>query len=582
MKKLIVLLLGVSLLGCKTTEKQENNPYTAKGGKIYGGTLYLNENDPTESLFPLHISDAVSARISSQVYEGLFKLNPLTLSVEKCLVSDYSIDSTHTLYTFTLKDSVFFHDSECFDKKIGRQLVADDIIFCFQQLCTYSERNHAFSVFHELVQGADEFYKQSKLGKTATSSISGIKKLDKLTFSIQLKHPSTLFTSILSEHQTYIYPKEYLLYSLDENMEKEVGTGPFTLSKVIRSSEPSLVFKRNPKYHMKDKLGNSLPFIDVVHYNFIEDKHSELDTFVNMSTDLINKLPTDLLFALHKHKDSVAFSHDIEEISEMSLDLIGFNCKSSIYSNHNLRKALAFVFDKKKIVERALDGNASEYGKYGITPPTFLMHDNYPVNDIRCPAFNEDSAKYYLERSRVFRNEDVKNLTLYYNLEGHKNDKVVNTISRELKRILGIDLLIKPLHQIEFNHAVESGTAEFFLTSWIYGYPHPQQHLAAFYSSGIEFKSKNIAYPNVFRYSNPKFDNYYNTAFSTENDSIATANYVLAEKILMKDLPVIPLWYDEGYLAKQSYVEDFSFNAIEYWDLRYTYIKPHKVISPEE
>lgn len=578
MKKLILLFLSIALWSCTSSDTKTVNTNSAKGGKFYGGTLHLNENDPIESLFPLHISDPVSARTASQIYEGLFKLDPQTLEIEKCLVQSYKTDSTNTLYTFTLKDSIFFHNDESFDKGIGRKLTSDDIIFCFTQLCTHTPYNHAFYVFHDLVEGADEYYNLTRSGKYGGKQPSGIKKIDDLSFSIKLKHPSTVFKYILSEHQTYIYPKEYILNSLEKKPNREIGTGPFIMT---QKTDKNISFAKNTNYHRQDSFGNKLPFLDQLEITFIENKHVALDSFINLNTDVLYKLPADLLLDLHLHQDSSDFTHNVEETPEMSIDYLGFNLKSKLYRNKNLRKAVAFALDKKKILERSLDGEADEIGNHGITPPYFQNTIGYNANSIKTLTFNKDSANIYLNASRIFAPDEPRNLTLYYNVEGHRNDKVVNTISRELKKNLNIDLLVKPLHQIAFNHAIESGDAELFLSSWTYEYPHPMDHLAAFYSDGKEFTNAGMVYPDVFRYSNPNFNRYYSMAFSAKSDSSTLTFLLKAEQILMDDLPVIPLWYNESYRAKQEYVKDFHLNPLGYRDLRETYIKPHNVIFPK-
>ena len=46
-----------------------------------------------------------------------------------------------------------------------------------------------------------------------------------------------------------------------------------------------------------------------------------------------------------------------------------------------------------------------------------------------------------------------------------------------------------------------------------------------------------------------------------------------AEAELMKDPPIIPLWYSGDINIMQSYVRNFHFNALNYFDFTSVYLK---------
>ena len=198
-KQLYLLSLSLLFMGACTHSptEEKGDALTVKGNKHYGGTLSLNEVGFIESLFPHHISDAVATRISSQVYEGLLKLNPKTMAVESCLADTFYLDSSHTEYTFVLKDNVYFHDADCFENGKGRLLTSADVINSFTKLCEYRRDNHAFSVFHDLVKGADEYYNASIIKDRTVKSVSGLSAPDDKTVKIKLLHPSTVFPCLL-------------------------------------------------------------------------------------------------------------------------------------------------------------------------------------------------------------------------------------------------------------------------------------------------------------------------------------------------------------------------------------------------
>ena len=50
-----------------------------------------------------------------------------------------------------------FHDDECFKNGKGRELKAEDIKYCYTQLCTQSANNQGFTIFDGVVKGAIAF-----------------------------------------------------------------------------------------------------------------------------------------------------------------------------------------------------------------------------------------------------------------------------------------------------------------------------------------------------------------------------------------------------------------------------------------
>jgi peptide/nickel transport system substrate-binding protein len=126
--------------------------------------------------------------VASQVYEGLFKFDPATLEVVPGLVAEYAVDKSRTQYTFKLKQGVYFHDDACFEGGKGREVTAEDVKYCFTQLCTQSATNQNFSLLNTL-KGAESYYAASANGKQTAVDVAGVKVVDKYTVQLHLKSP---------------------------------------------------------------------------------------------------------------------------------------------------------------------------------------------------------------------------------------------------------------------------------------------------------------------------------------------------------------------------------------------------------
>ena len=103
----------------------------------------------------------------------------------------------------------------------------------------------------------------------------------------------------------------------------------------------------------------------------------------------------------------------------------------------------------------------------------------------------------------------------------------------------------------------------FFRGSWIADYPDAENYLSVFYS-------KNPAPPNYTRYKNPRFDALFEKALAEVNDTIRYRLYQQADKIMIEDAPVIPLWYDKVVWLIQPNITGFKPNPLNLLELRNT------------
>src|SRR5690606_26550827 len=141
-------------------------------------------------------------------------------------------DATITVYTFVIRKGVFFHDDPCFPNGKGRELTAHDIKYCFSKLCTPDINNQGFSMFKDILKGANEYFQASEGGAVPQKELEGIKVIDNYTIEFTLTGPNSIFVYNLARPFTFIFPKEaYDKYGV-EMRTKAVGTGAFKISRI--------------------------------------------------------------------------------------------------------------------------------------------------------------------------------------------------------------------------------------------------------------------------------------------------------------------------------------------------------------
>src|SRR6185312_15454531 len=172
---------------------------TAKGSRVYGGTLHLNEITPVINLYPYYIYDNVSYTIACQLYDGLVKVNPKDLTVMPDIAKSWEVSDSGTLYTFHLRKDVTFQDDPCFPNSKGRKVTATDFKYSMEKLCTSNPNNVVFSItFKGIVEGADKYYNETKSSGKPSSGISGIKVVNDSTLQIRLLKRTPVFLNMLA------------------------------------------------------------------------------------------------------------------------------------------------------------------------------------------------------------------------------------------------------------------------------------------------------------------------------------------------------------------------------------------------
>lgn len=577
LKVIFALMFGVLLnLSCGSGESEDSNEdlKIAEGGKYYGGIFRINESEYIKNLFPHNITDAYSYRVASQLYEGLFKFDPETLTVTKGLVEDFSVDDSGLVYRFQLKKGIMFHDNPCFAGGKGREVTTQDVKYCFTRLCTQSLNNQHFSIFEDYLRGAKEHYEASRDGNQPDFDVEGIKVIDDYTIELHLIRPNSLLTVNLAQPACFIYPEEAEeKYGVDMRI-NAVGTGPFILNINDVEEDISIILKKNPFYHGRDRFGNQLPFVDAVSIQFIKDKKTELFEFRKGNLDMIYRLPTEYIIEILEETMPGANGEysqfQLQRSPEMMTQFLTLNNQNGVFRNINVRKAFNFAIDRTKILDFVLNGEGYAPGNHGITPPVF---SDYNTDDIRGYSLNIDSARFYLQRAGYPNGSGFPKLQFLLNAEGDRNTNVAVEIQKQLKDHLNVDIELQILPFAQLLEKSYKGDYNILRAAWVADFPSAENFLWIFSSKDVPNSLNEASYPNVARYVSKSFDSYYEAALKAKSIEEANALFKKAEMKLMDDAPVIILWYDEGYRLVKSYVKDFPNNPMQYRDLGRVYFE---------
>lgn len=551
---LITLFFALIFAACSGDKKQSTFTEATPGG-----TINIHHPEFYNSIFPHSTIDVVGGKIGHQIFEGLVKFHKEDLSIQPNLAEKWEISDDHLTYTFHLKKNVFFHDDKCFPGGKGRKLTANDVMYCFDKLCSVSDDNKGFfSTFKDNVRGANYFYIMSV--NHDDIHVEGLKVIDDHTFQITLEHPNALFLYTLATPFTYIFPKE----AYDNYGNKlMVGTGPFIVKDVQMNKLVAL--ERNPNYHEKDAKGVQLPYVDGINFSFGGYLKDQVDIFKNGDLSIISRIKPEQFTEILNAMDGQVTE---EKTPVLSVNYYGFNIKKAPFDNKLVRQAFNYAIDKEQLKKNFTSNYREESPAHGITPPGFPKYD---YSQIPVYNYDVDKAKALLEEAGYPDGEGFPTIELDINKGSGKNVVLAETVAKMLKENLGIDIKINVIGFVAKINKSKSGQSLFYSGGWIADYPHPQNFLSLFYGRDVPDEDDGESFPNTFRLKNSAFDELYDLSLNAKLDD--TFGYLIeAERIAMEEAPAIILWYGEQRIVKQNNVHNWPMNAIGYYDFVNTHI----------
>lgn len=553
-----LILTIILLVSCSETEKPALR--IGKGNINVGGVFKVNEVMDIRSLHPLAITEVAGYRVASQVYEGLVKFDQSTLDPIPGLAESWESNESATEWTFRLRQGVMFHDDPCFETGKGREVKAEDVKFCFEQLCTPGSNNQMFWLVRDRLKGAQAFYDAAVAGN-ASLDLECVEVVDDYTVKIKLNFPFASFLRLMGHNAFFVYPKEAVEKYGDDLTTHAVGTGPFKL-KAFKNNE-LVVLERNPTYWATDEYGNVLPYLDAVQVTFAKDKKTELLNFKNGALDMVFTLPIDMYGAVMGELSEVGTSgldYKPQVMPSLSVHYYSFQHANTVFSDKRVRQAFNLAIDREALVGQTLQGEGTP-GKYGIVPPVFK---NYPHNAVRGHHFDPSKARALLAEAGFPNGEGFPELTLETTSGGQNYEIVAQVVQQMLKENLNISVRIEVMSMAQQSTNEESGQSTFWRSAWLADYPDPENFICLFL--GDDLQEHSASYLNTVNYHSTLYDSLYQRGIRELNEAERFKIFSRLDQILVDDAVIMPLYYEEFTRLIPTYVKGFPQNSIEYRD----------------
>lgn len=504
-----------------------------------------NEAANIVTLDPAFARDQAHIWVCNQLYNGLVQLDD-ALDVKPSIAKNWTISDDGLLYTFTLRDDVYFHDDPVF-KGERRKVVASDFVYSFSRLLDEKTASPGVWV----------------LSAVNTENAQAFSAPSDTIFQIQIGKPFPPFLGILSMQYCSVLPREVVEYYGNDFRKHAVGTGPFMLQNWEENIK--LVLRKNPHYFEQDH-GDSIPYLDGVSISFLIDKMTAFMEFAQGNLHFMSGIDAsykdELLSRDGSLREKYSARFNMSKIPYLNTEYIGILVdtsqtivRESPLQLKKVRQAISYGFDRKKMMY-FLRNNIGSAGIKGIIPkglPSYDQHAQYGYD------YDPEKSRELMAQagfSEANPMPPVKLVTTSNYLD------LCKFLQSQLQQT-GLNITIEVVPPAAAIEMRALSKVLFFRASWIADYPDEENYLSLFYSGNFAPNG-----PNYTHFSNALFDGLYEESYM-ETDALRRQKlYRSMDSIVMDEAPVIILYYDEVLRFTQRKVSGLGNNPINLLNLK--------------
>ena len=464
------------------------------------------------------------AIVDQNIFEGLLRTN-FNNNPEPGCAQSWDVSADGLKWTFHLRDNLKWSD--------GKPLTASHFRDGMLRLID-PHTGAAYASLGFFIKNAESFYN----GKVQSSDV-GLYAQDDKTLVIELERVNPL----MLYHMAFpsFFPARMDIVSENPRgwaarIETLISNGPFKVESWRHGPGGEIVITRNPNYWDADNVK-----IDRVRMVLIGDGNTALAAFRAGRVDYMTNVPSLMAPLLIKRGEAVPEPTHTFYFYE-------FNTIRKPFDDVRVRRAFMLAIDRKIITDKiALGGNIPASGMICTHIPGVNASEDFRTEggELIPVSANVDEARRLLAEAGYPNGEGFPEVTYKYSSSAGK--KVLPEVLQGMwKTALGVKVNLANEEWKVFLTTRRNGDFDMAESGWAMDFPDASNFLETFTSD-----SQN----NDGKYSNPEFDSLIKKA-QVEPDRVKRINYLHeAEKILVDDMPVAPLYFYSAAVMKSPRVK---------------------------
>ncbi len=529
----------VSLAGCGKKDAPSSAAALAAPATATKKILnYGNGAEPSDLDFQI-VTGVPEHRLALTFFEGLVSEDP-QLNVIPGVAEKWEISSDGLVYTFHLRADARWSN--------GDPVTADDFVQSYRRMITPALAAE-YSYMLWLVVGAEDYNK----GKLADFAQTGFKAPDPRTLQLTLRQAAPFLLHAMNHYAWFPLhiPTLKKFGALDRKStpwtrpENFVGNGPYTL-KEWRPNQ-KIIAVRSPTYWDREKIK-----IDEIDFFPVELADTEERMFRTGQLHVTNEVPlTKISVYQREQPDSLRID------PYNGIYFYRFNVKRKPFDDVRVRRALTLALDRETLVKKVT--LAGEIPAYDFTPPDLAGY-------VSRYAFQSDltEAKRLLAEAGYPDGKGFPKVELLYNtLEKHRT--IAEALQQMWRKNLGIDLTLYNQEWKVYMDAQHTQNFQLQRAGWIADYVDPHSFFDMWETGGGN---------NDTNWGNPEYDRLLHTALDTKSTTARYEVYQQMEKILVEEMPVMPIFFYTRARLVSSKLKGFVTTPIDNYPWKYADLAP--------
>ncbi|QIE43257.1 ABC transporter substrate-binding protein (plasmid) [Rhodobacteraceae bacterium SC52] len=491
--------------------------YTPDPNAKTGGAITITYKDDVATLDPAIGYDWQNWSMIKSLFDGLMDYVPGTTELRPGLAESYEISEDGTVFTFTLRAGVKFHN--------GREMTAEDVKYSLDRVTT-PETQSPGAGFFASIAGFDA------ISAGEADTLSGVEVIDPLTVKISLSRPDATFLHVMALNFASIVPKEAVDEHGTDFGKHPVGTGAFKLDEWTIGQR--LVFAKN-----EDFWREGVPYLDALTFEVGQEPIVALLRLQQGEVDV----PGDGIppAKFQEVMGDPAQAARVVEGGQLHTGYITLNVGIEPLDQLPVREAINMAINKTRITQ-IINGRA--------VPATQPLPPSMPgyTEGYEGFSFDIEGAKAKLAEAGL---ADGFTTELYV-MNTDPNPRIAQAIQQDLKAI-GVDVEIRSLAQANVIEAGGAGAAPMIWSggmAWIADFPDPSN----FYGPILGCAGAGEGGWNWSKFCDESIDAMAIEADSMTDPSAPERLEMWSETYMkvMEQAPWVPVFNEQRYTMKSE------------------------------
>ena len=504
-----------------------------------------NGNEP-QGLDPHMVTGVIEHRLITSLLEGLVGEDPMDLSpINDGAAESWDISEDLKTYTFHLRPEAKWSN--------GDPVTSEDFVQSYKRMLTPELASEYAYMLHVVVNARE--YNEAKI--TDFSQV-GFEAPDPLTLIVKLNNPTPYFLSLLTHYSWFpvhipTVAKHGPVFERGSKWTRQgnfVGNGPFNLKEW--SPNEVIIVEKSPTYWDAESVR-----LNEIHYLPIESETTEERNFRAGKLHVTYILPLTKIPVYRKENPELLRIDDY-----LATYFYRINVTRPPLNDVRVRQALTMSIDRKSIVDNIMKGGQKP--ALSLLPPNTAGYTSKHKQEE-----NFEKARELLAEAGFPNGEGFPNIELLYNtLEQHRT--IAEAIQQMWKQNLNINVELVNQEWKVYLDTQQNLNYDICRAGWTGDYVDPNTFMDMWYEGGGN---------NDTGWVSKEYEALVDQAATTADKAARMELFQQAEKILLEESPIIPIYYYTRFYAIDPVVQGWHPTIFNHHPWKHLYMEASKSSS---